>query len=403
LIERWWSGFGASARFSLFYGALFLQVGVVLPFWPVVLAGRGLTPAELALVLAGASGARTLTGPLLGFVSDRFRLWRGFLFGIGLASAAGLAAFGLVHGLVPCLLLGILIGPLYPALTPIVDAHALRSAERQGRDFGRMRLWGSIAFLAANIASGGLIGALGSGSILGIVVSLTVLGALAALILPGGVHGAPGTGPHVDFAAIGQLLNSPRFVAILLIAGGIQTSHAVLYNFGTLAWRAQGLGSSVIGLLWATGVAAEVVLLTQAQRLLRRFGAERMLVLGGLAGLVRWGALALAPPLPLLFALQLLHALTFAVTFIAAIHLVQEAVPARLAATAQAIYTVAASGIFFSLVTAGAGPLYALFGSYVYVAPALLAGLCALAALFAFEPRGAAPPVSPTAPLPDEP
>ena len=383
--ERGESGLSVGARFSLVYAALFLQVGVALPFFPVVIAGQGLSPSRLALVLAAIAGARTIVTPLLGFLSDRFRLWRGFLVLIGLGAALGYAGFGMVHGFWGLLLLAFLLGPLYAAITPIIDAHALRSAERRGGDFGRMRLWGSVAFLVTNIVGGALIGVLGASSITAILVSLTVLGALSVLLLPGGVHGAPGSAPRIGMTDVRKLLTMPRFLAVLLIGGGIQTTHVVLYNFGTLVWRDQGMGSTEIGLLWAIGVSAEVALLSFGKLLVARFGAERMLMLGGAAGALRWGVLALAPPLFPLLILQLLHAFTFALTYIAAIHLVQRAVPAQLAATAQTIYTVGTSGIFASAMTVLAGPLYAHFGAGVYAAPAMLAGLCALAALFLFE------------------
>ena len=74
--ERRESGLTVGARFSLVYAALFLQVGVALPFFPVVIAGQGLSPSRLVVVLAAIAGARTIVTPLLGFLSDRFRLWR---------------------------------------------------------------------------------------------------------------------------------------------------------------------------------------------------------------------------------------------------------------------------------------------------------------------------------------
>ena len=83
------------------------------------------------------------------------------------------------------------------------------------------------------------------------------------------------------------------------------------------------------------GVLAEVALLSQTKMLLRRFGAEGLLVLGGVSCFLRWSAMALEPPLPLLFALQLLHAFTFAATYVGGIHLVQETAPRNLIATAR--------------------------------------------------------------------
>ena len=54
------------------------------------------------------------------------------------------------------------------------------------------------------------------------------------------------------------------FVLFIVAAGLIQSSHAVLYGFGTLHWLAAGYDKDTIGLLWAVGVVAEVMLFAAA-------------------------------------------------------------------------------------------------------------------------------------------
>jgi PPP family 3-phenylpropionic acid transporter len=383
-------------RFSVFYWVLFLQIGIGLPFWPLVLSAGGLSPAQIGLVAGAAPAARLIAGPLLGFAFDRYRLGRGAILIVALVAAAGLGSIGLAHGFLPMLLLTLLFAPLYPSLAPLVDAHAIRTAEAHGLDFGRMRLWGSIGFIVANLCGGMLIRHADTGMILGLVVATTALAGLAAPILP--PFDEPRADTRPDWTMAGALLRLPAFVTAALIAGGIQASHALLYGFGSLGWRAQGLDETAIGLLWATGVLAEVVFLSQSRRLQRQLGPEGFLVLGGLAGVLRWGAMTLTPPLPLLFVLQLLHGFTFAATYLGGILLVQKATPAALAATGQALYAAIGSGILFASATAVSGALFGAFGSGAYVAPAGLAAACALAALALVRRRSKPPPkmVSPT-------
>jgi PPP family 3-phenylpropionic acid transporter len=47
-------------------------------------------------------------------------------------------------------------------------------------------------------------------------------------------------------------------------------------------------------------------------------GARRLILLGAGGGLIRWSITAFDPPLALLFALQLLHGLSFAATLLGA-------------------------------------------------------------------------------------
>jgi MFS transporter, PPP family, 3-phenylpropionic acid transporter len=395
-------GLSLSLRFSVFYWALFLQTGLILPFWPLVLAWRDLSAAEIGLVSAAAPAARILIGPLIGFACDRYRLGRGFLFALAIVSAVGLSGFGLVRGFLPILLLTLIVAPLYPSIAPLIDAHALRRAGQNGLDFGQMRRWGSIGFIFANLLGGALIAGSDRMTIIGLVVLVTLLGGLAAPILPPLNEPASAPAAHPDWSMAGALLRTPAFLAVTLIAGSIQATHALLYSFGSLGWRAQGLGESAIGFLWAAGVLAEVALLSLSKPMLRRFGADGLLILGGAAAVMRWLAMSLAPPFAVLVLLQLLHAFTFAATYLGSVHLVQRSAPRALMATAQALYAAIAAGALFSAATAISGTLYGAFGASSYLAPALLAGLATAAAILLLRRRHRGLLI-PTAPDPAEP
>ena len=58
-------------RISLFYASVFLVIGIMLPFWPVWLKSRGLSPAEIGLLLSTGMWIRAFTNPLLATVADR--------------------------------------------------------------------------------------------------------------------------------------------------------------------------------------------------------------------------------------------------------------------------------------------------------------------------------------------
>jgi PPP family 3-phenylpropionic acid transporter len=88
---------------------------------------------------------------------------------------------------------------------------------------------------------------------------------------------------------------------------------------------------------------------------------------------LRWGVMALDPPLLLLGPLQTLHAMSFGAAHVAAIHFLTQVVPEERAATAQGLYAAAVAGIALGSATLASGPLYASFGGAAYGAMALLA------------------------------
>jgi PPP family 3-phenylpropionic acid transporter len=90
---------------------------------------------------------------------------------------------------------------------------------------------------------------------------------------------------------------------------------------------------------------------------------------------VRWTGTALAPPLPVLALLQLLHAATFAMQHLAAMMLLSRTVPPERAATAQALHSALGQGVPNGLMVLLTGVLYAKLGGYVYFAMAAVSGL----------------------------
>jgi PPP family 3-phenylpropionic acid transporter len=176
--------------------------------------------------------------------------------------------------------------------------------------------------------------------------------------------------------------------------GLIQASHAFYYGFSTLAWRAQGLPSSAAGVLWGVGVVAEIGFLWFMEPLRRRLGAERLVVVGAVGGLIRWTVLAYSPPLWVLIPIQCLHAATFTATFMGSLQLVERLSPPGSASAAQTLNSVLSGGLFMGLASMGSGALFDMIGARGYLAMSLLAGigLAGAAALpGAIRRRGAAP------------
>ena len=108
-----------------------------------------------------------------------------------------------------------------------------------------------------------------------------------AFLLPEN-HGAHT--PSSDWREAPKLLASGSFLLMILAAGLTQGSHAVYYAFSILRWSELGYAPDLIGWLWATGVIAEIFLLTRVRGLAKHFSPAVMIGIGGLGA-----ALALDP------------------------------------------------------------------------------------------------------------
>jgi PPP family 3-phenylpropionic acid transporter len=361
-----------TVRLALFFAALFAVAGTKLPFLPVWLDWRGLTSSEIAILTAAPLFLRIIAGPMIAMAADWWGDRREATMALAALALVGAALLGVAVGFW-ALLAVILVGALAAmGLMPLAETLAMSGVRRGGLDYGRMRLWGSVSFIAVGFAAGPAITAFGPSSVLWLIVAGSALTLAAAVALPAD----PDAGEAGNRRpGLGQLMGvqlAPRFLLFLAGAAAVQASHAVFYTFGVIEWQRQGLSATWCALLWAVGVAVEIGLFAFSGTVVARLGAIGLLLLGAVAGVVRWLVMAFDPPLALLIPLQGLHGLTFGAAHLGALHFMSATVPAAKAATAQALYASVTAGIGLGLATLAAGPLYTAFGGRAYLAMSAL-------------------------------
>jgi PPP family 3-phenylpropionic acid transporter len=356
-------------RLALFYGASFAAIGISLPYWPVWLASRGLTPIEIGLLLAANYWPRIATSVAIAHSADRLGRRRPLMLLLAAVTLIGMALFALAHHLWLFLLLSLLTGASWAAILPLGEALALQELKARGFGYGPVRLWGSITFILASVGGGWWIGRSGPESVLGLLLTLLALNLLACAQLP--ENRAPRPPPEPP--QLGQLVRLPGLLRLVLAAGLIQVSHALYYGFASLHWRAGGLGEAVIGWLWAEGVIAEVLLFAFAGSILRRLNPPRLLTLAGSLAVLRWCLTAAGTDLALLIPAQALHGASFGAAHLATMHQLRDRAPPDLQASAQGFYAAIGNALLFGLVTPAAGWLYARAGGGAFFAMAGLA------------------------------
>ncbi len=99
-----------------------------------------------------------------------------------------------------------------------------------------------------------------------------------------------------------------------------------------------GVDKSYITLFWAAGSVLEIVMFTQAGKLLRRFGTKWFLAIGMLGVAVRLSVYAFFPSVTVVFLIQGMHAFTFAAVHASTVTFVNYAAPAKWRSSAQTIF-----------------------------------------------------------------
>lgn len=377
----------SAARMALQYVLLFAANGISLPFAGLWLAAQGFTAVQIGSLLAAPMLARLLTGPMIAVWADGFARRRvPIAILAGVATAAYVSA-GASESLPLQALAWFVASTAMAALIPLTDVFALQVARRRGFSFAWPRGFGSAAFVLASTGMGAVLsGASVDVVIIAVALVSGLLALTAATLLPDDTVG------HVTraldrFAGVGRLARDRVFMTALLAIGAIQATHGFFYAFSAIAWKAQGIDERTTGLLWAFSVVVEIGFMwwVEPWRRARGVGALTMLGIGGTAAVVRWAALALTPPLWVLWPLQVLHALTFAATFLAGVEIVERLAPPAQHTAAQTLNSVMAAGVLIGLATLAAGPLYARFGSLGYLA---MSGLALVGLAAAWRLRG---------------
>lgn len=366
------------ARSALFYFLVFAGTGVSLPFIALWFKSKGLSGAEISVVLAAPMLARLLMGPLIAVWGDSFR-WRrtpmAILCGV---AAASFAAMGLVQGLALWLPLWFIGATAIASVVPLADIITMKRAKAEGFVFAMPRSAGSIAFVLASVAMGAMLTGVGADAVIVWITAAAGFAAAAALwILPKEpVHeGGERTRAADRFVGLGRLLGHRPFMIAIASIGVILGAHAFNYGFSSLVWQGQGSSERTIGFLWATGVLAEIAFMWFLEPLRTRLGPWVMLCAGATAAAVRWTAMAFAPPLWLLWPLQCLHALSFAAVFLAGLQIVERLSPPQSVSVAQTLNSALSSGVLLGIGTILSGPLFDRYGAGGYLAMSVMAAL----------------------------
>jgi PPP family 3-phenylpropionic acid transporter len=213
----------------------------------------------------------------------------------------------------------------------------MERAPAAGTSYGKLRLWGSVGFLAAAFLTGRVIDVTAPAALPAVIGAGFVLALLAAWALP--------AKPRADRVPVASearaLLAAPDFAGFLVAMVLAQLAHSAYDLCFSLHFGDLGASGGEIGAAWAAGVFFEVALMAFADPLLARFGAPPLVAVAILGAAGRWLLIAMIRSRPVLLVLQPLHAVSFSLWWIASLAYIKDRAPARALATAQGVFSAA--------------------------------------------------------------
>jgi PPP family 3-phenylpropionic acid transporter len=380
-LARWAS---PELRASVYHFTVFGAGAVASVYLGIWLSQKGIHPDQIGLISAVPVFGLLLLNLFIGRLADKAGDWRTVIVILSLLGAAFPIGLFFVDEFWGILLVWAFCTMSAGAIPPVIDAATVRLTKRNGTDFGVVRAWGTVGYVIAAAGTGLAATAFGPRAFVPLFFALSLLRAIVALQLPRFRAPAQQTTlaavPARPGAARLRDVLTPWFVLPLLGFALVNFSHGVMGAFSALLWHNDGVPDYYIGPLLAISAAAEAVMMFIWRRIGGRFSARNMILLAGIAAIIRYAVMALSPPVAVLFVIQTLHALTFGVGYFGMVHFIANWTREEIAAEAQGFANVLQQAI--SVVgLMGFGLLVNAFGTYSYFVTSFAGALAVLCVL----------------------
>lgn len=323
-------------RLSGYYFFYFAFVGAFSPYFGLYLQSLNFSAWDIGLLMSQMQLMRLLGPNVWGWLADRGGRRVAIVRLAGAVSLLGFTAFFWLHRLPGMLAAMAVLAFFWSAALPLVETLTFDHLREEKGRYSRIRLWGSIGFIAAVMGTGGLLDWVPTSGVLWVCWGI-LLGILAfALAVPESpsVKHAPGSLP------LGAILRQPRVRALLAACFAMSAAHGALYVFYSIHLAAHHYNKTEVGVMWSLGVVAEIVVFLFMPRLARRYSLQTILAASFAAAVLRflligWGVESLL----LVVMAQLMHGLTFGSYHAAAIAAINQWFPGPARGRGQALYS----------------------------------------------------------------
>ncbi len=359
-----------AAQYFLYFGVM----GMYLPFFNLYCYQIGFSGWQIGSLSAARSVVLIVFGMAWSVLADRFQSRRVIYIFCNFVSAALWGLFLLTTHFFWMLAITIIYGVFYAPLISFLEAFAMDVLGLDKKRYGRMRVWGSLAFITVVLVLGRVIDLYSVKIIISLILAWSWVQALVSLGFP---LKAPAA--RLNFWRGLKKMISPRVALFFACAFLMLVSHGAYYAFFSIHLNKLGFDNFFIGLSWSVAVGAEIVAMFFSERIFKRFEYETVLLVSFGIAVLRWAGLWATQSAAGILVLQLTHAVTYGTFHMASILYIDTLAPAGTKTVGQAANNAVTYGLGLMVGFFISGALYehigspALFGISGFVA--LIGGL----------------------------
>lgn len=366
-------------RLSGFYFCYFATLGAFLPFWSLYLKRIGFPPADIGELTAVLVATKIISPYLWSWLADKSGRSMGLIRITSLLALLAFSGFLYRNDYLWVALVTFVFSFFWNATLPQFEAATLRHLQAQPQHYSRIRLWGSVGFIAAVLGIGHWLDSIDILYLPWIILGLLLSNWIMAWITPE----ARRRGDNKAADTVWRVLLNPQLLTFFIVYMLLQVAHGPYYAFYSVYLQQYDYSATATGLLWALGVCAEILVFIGMHGLSRRFSLRCLLLSSLLLSTLRWLLIAYgAQWFAVIIAAQLLHAASFGVAHVVAMQWLQVFFGDRHLSKGQALYSSVSFGLGGVLGSFYSGYFWdELGGSMVF---AMAAWACGLAFLLAF-------------------
>jgi MFS transporter, PPP family, 3-phenylpropionic acid transporter len=351
-----------------YYLMLGIGGGFLSPFLSLFYKQQGLSGTQIGLLATFAGMAALIAAPLWGRLSDAAIHPRRWLQVELIASCVCLLLLSQQVAFVPIALFVVLNALVNAGSSPASDALVMTVLNKIRSGFGSVRLFASLGWAIAALLSGWLIGQLGLfvifiGYIFGYASGA---GAVSFIRLPPrSVSRTLAQQPRLSIrSAVRQVLHNRRLrgLAFALIIFGFMMYG--LRSFEALYLKQLGAPSTIVGLMSTIGATIELPGMLWADRLVRRYGAARVLRYSFLLEVVRLCGVLLVPSVPTLLLMRAVGGISFSWYVVSVLGFIYESVPEQRVTTTLALFNVTLPAFINMVAAPTSGFIFDQVGGY---------------------------------------
>ena len=331
---------GLAVRFGGFYFVYFATLGGFLPYWSLYLESLGMAALQIGVLVGAIQVTKIFAPNVWGPLADRTGRRLAVAQGTALATLVAFLPLYFLDSFWTMLPVVALFAFFHAGPLPLVEGAVWDVVQRAGAHYGRLRLWGSLGFIATAVGLGPVLDGLGMVRLLDSLTFLFVAILVFTFLVP--EPGSAGNQQRGE-SILGTLRRRPvwGFFATTFL---MKASHGAYYGFFSILLSAHGYSGMAIGLLWGLGVLAEVLVFLYTDQLVERMGVRTMLAGSLVLAAVRWALIGSTDALGWLLVAQTLHAATFATFHAAAARHTHELFPGAQRSSGFALYSSLAFG-----------------------------------------------------------